>query len=252
MRRGSRLALLATLLIGIAGCGGPEAELARKETAQTRYDIGLGALTEGKQDKAIEEFREATSLDPQNARFHHALGNAYLRKQQLEPAIASFKRAVELNPRFSDALNDLGVAYMNQKNWGAAIESFRRAVANPRYLNPERAYMNLGNIYHVQGQYEQAVEEYRRLIDILPQSPDGYFFLGRSLLAQGKAAAAREQLERAVKMDGTIAIFHLELGKAFLALGRMPEARDSLRRVLDLAPSGSEADEARQLTRGLP
>lgn len=252
MGRGSRLGLVAVLVVGVAACGGPEAELARKETAQTRYDIGLGALTEGNTDKAIVEFREAVKRDPENARFHHALGNVYLRRQQTEAAVAAFRRAVEINPRYSDALNDLGAAYMAQQNWAPAIDAFQRALANPRYLNPERAYLNLGNIYYLQGQYARAGEEYRKLIDILPQSPDGYFFSGRSLLAEGKPAEAFDLLQQAVKIDGTIAIFHLELGKAHLALGRPAEARSSLRRVLELIPAGPEAEEARQLLRGLP
>jgi Tfp pilus assembly protein PilF len=251
MARRMALGVVAILLMGVGPCGGPEAELARKESAQTRYDIGLGALADGNMAKAIAEFREAVELDPQNSRNHHALGNAYYRNQQIPEAIGAFRRAVEIDPRFSDAWNDLGAAYIAQQNWGAAIDAFQRALANPRYLNPERAYINLGNIYFMQGQYEQAAEEFRKVIDIFPQSPDGYFLLGRTLLADGKAKEAQGHLERAVKTDGTIAIFHLEFGKAQLRLGRRAEARDSFRRVLELTPAGPEADEARRNLRSL-
>ncbi len=251
MGRYVALGLLAVLLLGVGACGGPEAELARKETAQTRYDIGLGALTDGNLAKSINEFREAVSLDPQNSRFHHALGNAYLRNRQADLAIPALQKAVELDPRYSVALNDLGVAYMTQQNWAAAIGAFRRALANPRNPSPEQAYINLGSIYHLQGQYEAAVEEFRKLIDVLPQSPDGYYFLGRSLLAQGKAIEARENLERAVKLEAGVAVFFLELGKAQLKLGQRTEAHNSFRRVLDLTPTGPEADEARQHLRTL-
>jgi len=251
MRGGLRLTILLLLPALLSACGGPEAELARQESAQTHYDIGLGALTEGKNPKAISEFQEAVSLDPQNARFRHALGNVYLREGKIEGAISEFQEAVRINPRFSEALNDLGVAYLRQQSWEAAIGAFRRALANPRYMSPERAYVNLGNIYHTQGRYELAAEEFRRLIDILPQSPDGYFLLGRTLLAEGKAQPALEQLERAVKLDGTISIFHLELGKAQLRLGMQAEARESFRRVFELTPVGPEADEARQQQRSL-
>ncbi len=251
MARYLALGLLAILLFGVGACGGPEAELARKETAQMRYDIGLGALVDGNLNKSISEFREAMSLDPQNSRYHYALGNAYLRNQQTEQAVAELRKAVEIDPRYSDALNDLGVAYFTQQNWSAAIEAFRRALANPRNTNPERSYTTLGNIYHLQGQYEPATEEFRKLIDVLPQSPDGYFLLGRTLLAQGKVREARENLERAVKIEGGVSIFHLELGKAQLQVGQRTEARDSFRRVLDLTPTGPEADEARQGLRSL-
>jgi Tfp pilus assembly protein PilF len=251
MTRGLRLTILLLFPVVLAACGGPEAEMARKETAQSRYDIGLGALAEGRNAKAVSEFQEAVRLDPQNARFRHALGNVYLRDDKVDGAISEFQEAVRLDPRFSDALNDLGVAYMRRQNWEPAIAAFRRALSNPRYMSPERAYVNLGNIYHTQARYDLAAEEFRRLIDILPQSPDGYFLLGRSLLAEGKPKPALEQLERAVKMDGTISIFHLELGKAQLQLGMRQEARESFRRVFELTPVGPEADEARQYQRSL-
>jgi len=90
------------------------------------------------------------------------------------------------------------------------------------------------------------VGEFRRVVDIVPQSPDGYFFLGRALLAQGKAADAKEQLEKAVKLDGTIPIFHLELGKAQAQLGEKTQAREHFQRANELNPAGPEAAEARR------
>lgn len=244
-RRAGRLVLGAALAF-LAACAGPQAEVEKQETAQAAYDIGLGALVEGNLPKAIGELQRAVENAPQNPRYHHALGNAYLRAGETDKAIAAFRRAVELDPRFSDALNDLGAAYTRRQQWDLAIDAFRKAVANPRYLNPERAYINLGNTYMIQGRYGMAAEEFRRVVDVTPQSPDGYFFLGRALLAQGKAAEAREQLDKAIKIDGTIAIFHLDMGIAQAQLGDKTRAREHLRRAIDLAPAAPEAAEARR------
>jgi superkiller protein 3 len=246
--KGAVLGAIAALVVA---CAGPEAEIARQESAQAHYEIGIGALAENNLSKAIGELQIAVQEDPRNARHHHALGNAYLRNRQADRAIAAFLRATELEPRMSDALNDLGVAYMQQQQWEPAIAAFRKALANPQYLNPERAYTNLGNIFYHRGQFEEATEEFRKLQDVLPQSPDGYFFLGRTLLAQGKLNEAREQLERAIKIDGTIAIFHFELGMVLMRGGQRSQAKESFRRALDLSPSGPEADEARRYLRQL-
>jgi Tfp pilus assembly protein PilF len=247
----ARVGVLGAVVVLLAACAGPEAEIAREESAQSHYDIGLGALAENNLPKAISELRLAVQENPRLARHHYALGNAYLRNRQFDEAIVSLRRATEIDPRMSDAWNDLGAAYVQKQQWDQAIEAFRRALANPQYINPDRAYMNLGNVYYTQGKYELAAQEFRKLLDVIPQSPDGHYFLGRTLLAQGKNVEAREELEQAIKLDGTVAVFHTELGVALLREGRRNEARESFRRSLSLTPTGPEAEVARRHLREL-
>ena len=251
MRLWARMAMAGLILAALAACTGPEAELAREQSAQSHYDIGLGALAENNLNKAINEFRIAVQENPRVARNHHALGYAHFQNGQHDEAIAALRRATEIDPRFSDAWNALGGAYTRKQMWDLAIDAFRKALANPQYLNPERAYLNLGNIYYIRGQYEQAAEEFRRLLDVVPQLPDGHFFLGRTLLAQGKLEEAKEKLEQAIKLEGTIPIFHFELGVTLLRMGRRTEARESFRKAVDINPAGPEAQEARRYLREL-
>jgi tetratricopeptide (TPR) repeat protein len=247
----AKLAIVGGMMALVAACSGPEAETARQESAQPHYDIGLGALADNNLSKAISELRIAAQEDPANPRNHHALGNAYLRNGQIDEAIASLRRATELNPRLSDAFYDLGLAYIQKQNWDAAIAALRKALANPQYLTPERAYLYLGIIYYTRGQYDQAAEEFRKLVDLFPLSPDGHFFLGRTLRTQGKLAEAQEHVQEAIKLDGNVPIYHLELGLIYLRSGRRAEARDSLRRGLDMNPSGPDTEEARRYLREL-
>lgn len=251
MRPWTRLIGVGLLVGAVAACAGPEAERAQQASAQSHLDIGLGALAENNLPKAISEFQIAAKEDPRNPRIHHALGNAYLRNRQFDDAIASLRQAVELNPRLSDAYNDLGAAYVQKQQWDLAIDALRKALANPQYPTPDRAYLNLGGIYYVRGQYDRAEEEFRKLLDLFPQSADGHFFLGRTLMAQNKVPEAREQLEQAVKMEGGIPIYHLELGVALLRSGQPDAARKSFQRALDLNPVGPEAEQARQYLRQL-
>jgi type IV pilus assembly protein PilF len=251
MTRWTRVVVLGLLVGAWTACAGPESEVAREESARTHYDIGLGALAENKLPKAISELQMAVRDDPSNPSNHYALGNAYLRNRQFDEAIASLRKAVEMNPRMSDAYSDLGAAYVQKQQWDLAVDAFRKALANPQYAYPERAYLNLGIIYYVRGQYESAAEEFGKLLDLFPQSADGHFFLGRTRLAQDKLPEARAQLEQAVKMEGAVPVYHLELGVTLLRLGERDAARQSFRRALDLNPVGPEAERARQYLRQL-
>jgi len=247
-----RRAIALGLLMGIwTACAGPESEVARQESARTHYDVGLGALADNNLTKAISELQLAVKDDPRNARNYYALGNAYLRNRQFDEAIASLKQAVEMNPRLSDAYSDLGAAYVQKQQWDLAVDAFRKALANPQYMFPERAYLNLGIIYYVRGQYDSAAEEFGKLLDLMPQSADGHFFLGRTRLAQNKLVDARDQLEQAIKIEGGIPIYHLELGVALLRSGQRDAARQSFRRAMELNPVGPEAEQARQYLRQL-
>jgi curved DNA-binding protein CbpA len=49
--------------------------------------------------KAVLELRDATSLEPTNARAHALLGVAYLRQQQTTMAKISINKAIQLNPQ---------------------------------------------------------------------------------------------------------------------------------------------------------
>jgi Tfp pilus assembly protein PilF len=246
MNRQAMRGLLGLMLGLLAACAGPQSEVEKQEQAQAAYDIGLGALAEGNMAKAVSELQKAVEQEPRNARYWHALGNARLRADENTKAVEAFRRAVELDARFSDAYNDLGVSYIRLQQWDLAIDAFRKALANPQYLNPERAHINLGNTYMTQGRYVLAADEFRRVADVMPQSPDGFFLWGRALRAQGKLPEAKEQIEKAIKMNGTVAVFHLEMGMVLVELGDKAQAREHLQRAIDLNPATQEATEARR------
>ncbi len=242
--------ILGVMVGALSACATtPESQRAELDAAQRHYDVGVGALAENDVTKAVRELQLAVEGDPQNARNHHALGVAYLTGSETDRAIVELRRAVELNPRLADAYYNLGVAYMRQKTWDLAIASFQKALANPQYLNPERAHIYLGTIYNIRGQHDIAAQQFLKVIDMVPQSPDGYFFLGRTYLAQGKLGEAKEQIEKAIRIEGNIPAFYLELGRVQLRQGDRAGARESFRRVTELTPTGPEVEEARRLLR---
>ncbi len=240
-----RLLPLLLVVIVLGGCATMD-PAAREESAQSHYDIGVGAMAGNDLPRAIGELQLAVTDAPRTPRYHYALGNAYLMDGQADRAVQTLLRAVELDPRYSDAYNALGAAYVQQKKWDPAIDAFQKALANPRYMKADQAHLNLGNVYYNLRRYPLAADQFRKVIDILPKSPDGYFLLGRTLLAQSNAAEAKEFLTKAVKLLDSVPLFHLELGRAHLRLGDKSAASAAFRRVVELSPSGPEANDARR------
>jgi tetratricopeptide (TPR) repeat protein len=98
------------------------------------------------------------------------------------------------------------------------------------------AHFQLGLCLQTQGQLDEAVAEYRRVIQLDPNGTPGHFQLGILLLARGRAEEATEEFRLATQLDPKGEPAHEALVDGLLRLGRFTEARTAAQRGLDLIP----------------
>jgi tetratricopeptide (TPR) repeat protein len=113
-------------------------------------------------------------------------GDSYDRLLQRANAIADsnctkamdlYAKALELKPNGVEALVGLGYCQIDAKQFSSAFSKFRAALAvSPKY---EPALRGIAETYQQQGRKEQAIEAYRRYLEVYPDS-----------------VTARKQLER--------------------------------------------------------
>jgi len=73
------------------------------------------------------------------------------------------------NPKF---YNNRGIAYGEKGQYDQAISDFNKAIEiNPRY---EKAYNNRGIVYRLEGQYDQAISDFNKAIEINPTDAQAY------------------------------------------------------------------------------
>lgn len=241
--------LVAIVLLGVLlGACATEQMAVQREKADAHYNLGLVRLTSGDAKQAIGEFSQAIDEAPDDPAYHNALGLAYLVDRRPDLAIASFERAVQLDPKFSDAYNNLGSAHVRRAEYDQAIKAFTQALANPAYLTPEQAHLNLGNVYAVQGRPADAIEEFKRALDVAPDFAEAHNRLGYVYLMQGRVELAIAELTLAVKQAPELVTAHLSLGFAHLLAGEKDQARQAFQKVVELSSTGETAAEAlRQL-----
>lgn len=110
-RRSASLAALLILVVGVSGCN--------KLKARDRLNKGVVAFKAGQSDAAIEDFKEASELDPSlmTARLYLATAYASLyipgapsaeNKARGEQAIAEFKNILEIDPNNLTAIDGIG------------------------------------------------------------------------------------------------------------------------------------------------
>ena len=128
--------------------------------------------------------------------------------------------------------------------YAQAEELYERAIR----LDPSLAiaYTNLGNIRFRRGDEVAAVDWYRRAIEIDVRQPEAHYNLGYVMLERGDARAATAYFEQALLGDPRFADAHFNLAMAWEQLGERGRARPHWRKYLDLEPSGTWADVARE------
>lgn len=102
-----------------------------------------------------------------------------------------------------------------------------------------------GEAHEVQGQYELAILEYRKVLELEPSRPGVHFRLGRALLSKsGDRAASEEALhefEKELKTDPTNAGASYEIGELHRKNGQVKQARQFFARAVELQPDFEEA-----------
>jgi len=137
----------------------------------------------------------------------------------------------DVNARVRETSN-LGLRYLNEGRVDEAIEEFKKALE----LVPDSAYMisNLGTAYMKAGQFDEALKMFRKAVDLEPGTAAHHANLGGLLLDMKQYAAAARQLETAVELDPGTSEAYSNLGLALYRTGRAREAVEQYRKALDL------------------
>jgi Flp pilus assembly protein TadD len=105
---------------------------------------GATLFDQEKVEEAIEEFRRAVMLDPDNGSYHCNLAVAYDEADQDDDARREYERALELNPNDTTALLYLGYLLNEKDEHERAAELWRRlAQLAPGTPDAEEAEQNL-------------------------------------------------------------------------------------------------------------
>lgn len=156
-------------------------------------------IQQGRLDEAINAYKTALALAPQDEETHFYLGTIYYSQKRLIEAIAAFKTAIKIKPDYAEALNSLAYLYAEQ---GANLAEAERLVKRALAVDPENgAYVDtLGWIYFKEQKVEAARIELERASK-LTQDPVVYDHLGDVYLKQGLVNQARQMWQESMKLD---------------------------------------------------
>ena len=153
---------------------------------------------EASRDLALELAQKAVALDESLPEGHARLAWAHLWRRQYDDAIAEGRRAIAIDPNYADGYLLLSHTLIYA---GEAEEGVEIAIQGMP-LDPDSMYHNLMHLADGQrllGQYEEAIENLKRSVELRPNFVPGYVWLASTygnLSRQVEAEAAATQVLR--------------------------------------------------------
>lgn len=156
----------------------------------------------GLYERAVEQSEEAIALDPRNSFAHYNRAFAQEELGALKEAAAAYEEAIRLDSTFTEAYSALGNLYVNLDRPTEAIQILEKALAkaaDPRFLF--LIYKALGKAYLAQGDYERALTELQRSLELMPEWPETWLLLAQTYDAAGMANEASAARDRYLQLE---------------------------------------------------
>jgi tetratricopeptide (TPR) repeat protein len=181
---------------------------------QTHFAAGHLFEQQGLVDKAIEQYRKAIAVGHEYIPAYHRLAMLLSKTQCHKEAVEVLTRATIIKPGNAVLHNNLGFEYAFLQDWPKAEREVRRAIK----LKPDfaRAHVNLGMILSRNGQFDQALASFRK---VLPES-DAHYNLGLMFRSQQRYEDAAWAFNRAIDHDPQFAAAKTQLEQIAPKLAR--------------------------------
>jgi tetratricopeptide (TPR) repeat protein len=200
--------------------------------APEHYRRGQELMTQGKAAEASLEFNVATALEPGNAGYHVAAGEAYAALGDTQGAVVEYKRALQITPDMPMAR--LRLAQLNLQT-GKPQEAARVAEslveADPSNVE---ARLVLARALAASGDQAKALDQYERLLAYQANNEE-------ALRAAAAAYDDRQAWDKAIPLYSRLVDVapgddHVRerLIQLLVKVGNLPQAVAELRRAFDL------------------
>ena len=289
---------------------------ARPNATNIREKLALSYVVDGKKDLAIKALKEIVEREPLRYQIYSLIGELCEDLKNYDEALANYRLSLSVNAnqlppylrivllelrnkRPEEALTQLkiagekfpnnfqvrffyGLTYSDSRDYARAVECFEQALKLGQASNPEALdgafHFYYGSALERNGQFDQAVVQFQKALELNPDYADAYNYLGfmyadknvkldeasrliEKALAyepengafldsmgwvyfrQGKLDQALIYLQRAIKIIRNDAVVFDHLGDVYLRMGNAPQALAQYEKAAELDPKNKEIKE---------
>lgn len=169
-----------------------------KARARAHTDLGAVYYQQRQLEIALEEFTEASRIDPDFALAYNGLGLVHAALGQDDIAEKNFKKSVQLEPTNSESHNNYGSFLCAKNRIDESIKEFLAAVKNPLYSTPAMAYTNAGICSARKKDTVNAEVYFQKALQIEPLSSTAAYQLASLQFKRNDVAGAKKTLQNAM------------------------------------------------------
>src|SRR5713101_4933911 len=184
--------------------------------------------------KAKAAARKALEIDDTIAAAHTSL--AYIEHRfdwDWRGAEKEFKRAIELNPNYATAHQWYAFFLATMGRMDEAIAEAKLA----QQIDPLSLVMNaaLGRVYHFARQYDRAIDQFRKTIEMDPNFASAHFDIAASYVEKRMYTEAIAEYQKVLAISGRNLTYLSELGWAHARAGNTLEAMKILNQLKEIS-----------------
>ena len=185
--------------------------LAAGAVSPTAYhDLGHALVALGEPDNAMEEFKAALRIAPNDRFTKLTYGGALIAAGRPAEATNYLAQVLAEDPNYAEAHQNMGQALLDLGDFNGAIAQFEDAMR----LNPGSTALcaAMGRAYSGQNKPDEAYYWYKEALKLNPSEAAPYYYMGMEDIRRGAYDEAVSNLNNSVKFDPTLLAPHFPAG----------------------------------------
>src|SRR5581483_6828921 len=186
----------------------------------------------GRNDEAIIAFLKAIECNSQDPIGWNGLGNVYYKIGYVDDAIAAYRKSIQFMPTFAHPWSGLGDVYASVSRVDEAVKAYHKAIElNKQYVTP---WLRLAALYEKQEKYREAIKAYERALSLDSKNCTIWNELGLIHMKCEAFEEAVEAFSKAIELDRSYGWAYSNLALAYTQLGRYQESISLYLRSIEL------------------
>jgi tetratricopeptide (TPR) repeat protein len=186
---------------------------------------------------AIEQYERIVKIEPNNIDDHLLLGRLYRLNNDLQKAENELKTAVQLDPNSEEAITTLALLYSEEGDTAHALQVLSSVPATGRSA---KLYSALGTTYEQRKDYKNAIEAYKKAIQLDRDNLDAIRGLAENLLNDGQMDTALDQYKVIADANPEDAQTYLRIAEIYRKQEKYDLALESLKKAETMVPDSME------------
>ena len=250
----TRYLLVLLLVLAMPGTGFTQGQTNTRAEAYYHFAKARFLDDEGQAAQAIDEYKKALELDPNNSLIYSEMAQSYLRNNRLREATDTAAKAISIDADNIEAHKLLTTIYLQAISRATAQQPPSTATINSAIhefeeiirIDPteRQSFLMLGRLYQIKGDRDKATDIYKKFLGVEPGSEEGVTALAKLHMDAGNYKEAADLLETFVKQRPDSDTGFQTLGEVYSELQEYGKAADAYARASELDPDDIEIKKA--------